>query len=147
MDKIGLLAEQFGLSVEALWPVLLHNMVIRGIMCPEICVLQSIFGMIQCTMKLIFCTMCQDLFKLSLERKNCKCGRCCGRYIDDLNAEFSGPAIPLGISNTSLGNAIVVYNKEAANLPVEMFTIPSNCKTMIKREIGNESFRLNGRTT
>ena len=47
-------------------------------------------------MKLIVCTECWDVFKLDFEIRNCKCGKCSGRYLDDgVHSEYRGEtAVP-----------------------------------------------------
>jgi len=52
-------------------------------------------------MKLLMCTECNDIFNLKYKTKACTCGKTEGRYVDDLNATYSGPAIPIGFANTS----------------------------------------------
>jgi hypothetical protein len=34
-------------------------------------------------MKLLFCFECQDIVRLSPERRTCRCGRAWGQYLDD----------------------------------------------------------------
>ena len=52
-------------------------------------------------MKLLMCTECNDIFNLKYKTKACTCGKTEGRYVDDLNATYSGPAIPIGFANAS----------------------------------------------
>jgi len=52
-------------------------------------------------MKLLMCTECGDIFNLKYETKTCTCRKTEGRYIDQLNATYNGPAIPIGFANTS----------------------------------------------
>jgi len=85
-------------------------------------------------MKLLLCTSCQDVFKLQLELRTCRCGAASGRYLDGLHAEYSGDsAIPIGFDNPSLTHAI--RNRPAAGIGVEFvaFVIPRICKTYSKR--------------
>ena len=50
-------------------------------------------------MKLIFCSTCHDVFKLSRTLKSCECGKAKGRYLaDGLYAEINGGAIPIGMA-------------------------------------------------
>lgn len=59
-------------------------------------------------MKLIFCTECQDVRKITA---TCACGKSKGVYHSDgWNVTVSGPCIVLGISNTSLQGAIHLYH-------------------------------------
>ena len=52
-------------------------------------------------MKLHMCLECMDVFSLSHKEKVCGCGNTKGRYIDNLNAEYSGNAQPIGFANGS----------------------------------------------
>jgi hypothetical protein len=53
-------------------------------------------------MKLLYCKKCKDVINLKLELKTCSCEETEGRYIDDINAEYSGKhAIPFAIDNFS----------------------------------------------
>lgn len=38
--------------------------------------------------------------------KTCACGKVGGVYLDEVNAEFWGPCIPMGIDNRSLASAL-----------------------------------------
>jgi hypothetical protein len=58
-------------------------------------------------MKLIYCTQCQDVFKLARELRQCSCGRCKGKYKEDgHHAVNNGKGISLAISNPHLWNAV-----------------------------------------
>ena len=51
-------------------------------------------------MKLIFCPECGDIRMLHRSGVTCWCGKSSGRYMEDnLHAEISGLAIPIGIDN------------------------------------------------
>lgn len=85
-------------------------------------------------MKLIFCPKCQDVLKLSLDKKNCKCGESWGRYKDKLNAVIGGEAVPLGFDNGSFVGALRgenLWNQFTA------FVIDLPCKTIKKEEKEN----------
>lgn len=61
-------------------------------------------------MKLLFCTECEDIIRLKTGNlKKCDCGRISGRYIDEINAVYSGPAYPIGIDNNYFAQAIRCY--------------------------------------
>ncbi len=68
-------------------------------------------------MKLLFCRRCRDIFNLTLKQtKACGCGHARGRYIDQLNAEFSGKdAVPIGIDNYSFFARINPQKQPEAN--------------------------------
>ena len=82
-------------------------------------------------MKLIFCTECQDVVKLVKDKiKKCKCGRCSGKYIDGLNAWYSGDSvIPLGFSNPSFIEAIHKQPETGLGKLFSAFVIPKECDT------------------
>jgi DNA-directed RNA polymerase subunit RPC12/RpoP len=61
-------------------------------------------------MKLIFCPVCQDVFKLIDTVRYCRCGNCSGRYIDKLKAEVNGKGISIAFSSFSLSQAISKLN-------------------------------------
>jgi len=58
--------------------------------------------------KLLLCTDCADVFKLSAAMTACDCGRTRGRYLDDgLHAEVFGEhALVIGLDNHGLARAI-----------------------------------------
>lgn len=58
-------------------------------------------------MKLLLCIKCSDVVALrSSQERTCECGLCGGKYVDDLNAEYWGPAYLLGFANSSLVSAL-----------------------------------------
>lgn len=82
-------------------------------------------------MKLIFCDICDDVFKLTKDIRYCQCKRCSGRYIDDINAEYTN-GIPIGFDNFSLGAAVQAQPIAGLGKKFEAFVIPKNVKTMTK---------------
>lgn len=82
-------------------------------------------------MKLLLCPECDDLFNLHFEIRTCRCGKSSGRYINDVNAEYRGKAIPIGFANSSLGSAIRRYKVDAGNHEFVAFTIPASAKSII----------------
>jgi hypothetical protein len=84
-------------------------------------------------MKLIFCTVCHDIFRLSDTPKACMCGASHGQYTDALNATYGGSAVPLGISNQSLVMALKNRPECGQGQGFVAFVIPKNCDTY-KRE-------------
>ena len=60
-------------------------------------------------MKLLLCRICQDVRKLQRSRTRCDCGRSWGMYLNDLNAEYHGPCIPIGFDNHELHDAVLRY--------------------------------------
>lgn len=91
-------------------------------------------------MKLLFCPRCSDVVKLKVGViRVCDCGASHGQYIDELNAEYSGEAIPLGFSNPSLLEALrerdrKIRDGQEANqrwgINFEAFTIPTGADSV-----------------
>jgi hypothetical protein len=82
-------------------------------------------------MKLIFCSSCQDVFKLRSEIHYCECGKIWGRYKrDGLYAEISDQAIPLGFNNHHF--RLAVKNRPVSGLGKSFvaFVIPKDCGTI-----------------
>lgn len=69
-------------------------------------------------MKLLHCTACLDVFSLDYQRKSCQCGRVYGEYQrDGVHAVYGGEtAVPLGIANTSLHDAMRTRDNALAAL-------------------------------
>lgn len=89
-------------------------------------------------MKLLLCNNCQDVFNLTDITKICSCGQTHGKYIDDLNAEYSGQhAIPLGFSNSALSFAIrnqpTIKEFDGLGLDFSAFVVPKDAPTFIKK--------------
>jgi len=86
-------------------------------------------------MKLIFCPDCQDIRKIGHNNTYCACGASYGRYLDDINAEYGGLALPFGMSNPSLYRAFRMYEEgkvKTVSVMVEAFLIPEDCETFVK---------------
>lgn len=84
-------------------------------------------------MKLLFCPDCQDVFKLQKTVKSCQCGRCSGRYINNLEAVYND-GIPLGFDNTTLGMAIANQPVAGWGKKFDAFVIPKNVPTLTKTD-------------
>ncbi len=85
-------------------------------------------------MKLIFCPECWDVVKLDVDSvRKCKCEKSSGVYLDDLNATYSGSAVPLGFSNPSLARALRSQPDFAPGRVFDAFVIEKNCPTFIKK--------------
>lgn len=85
-------------------------------------------------MKLIFCPKCGDLFKLSQSTKKCLCKKSYGKYLDGLNAEIGGNAVPVGINNISFLEALYKRPLDGEGSRFEAFVIPVRCETVLKAE-------------
>ena len=85
-------------------------------------------------MKLLLCKNCQDVIRLVQgEVRTCRCGKVSGKYLDDLNAIYSGEeAIPLGLANGSLVEALRNQPEEGKGKVFTAFVIPKNCYTFEK---------------
>lgn len=62
-------------------------------------------------MKLLLCLDCHDIFNLKKQEKSCGCGKTKGKYIDNLNAVYSGNAQPIGFANESFGKGYRVQKE------------------------------------
>ncbi|MGJ9458513.1 hypothetical protein [Oceanobacillus sp. CF4.6] len=86
-------------------------------------------------MKLLLCLECGDLFNLDYSIKKCSCGKVEGKYIDNINAVYKGGvAVPMGISNPSLLEAIRNQPEKGMGEEFTAFTIPKKCPTFIKQD-------------
>ncbi len=93
-------------------------------------------------MKLLLCTKCSSIFSLSVgKEKSCDCNLSSGKYIDTLNAEISGPCMPIGFKNSSFISSlkmILAENKVqveptcCSGVDFTAFFI-HDCSTSIKR--------------
>jgi len=81
-------------------------------------------------MKLIFCPRCQDVKKLQSWMTYCECQESFGRYIDNLNAEIFGEAIPIGFANHLFYSAIRNQPEVGSGKVFEAFIIPKLCDTI-----------------
>jgi hypothetical protein len=85
-------------------------------------------------MKLLFCKNCQDVIRLVQEEKRtCSCGKVSGRYINDLDAIYSGKeAIPIGFANSSFAHAIANQPEKDWGKEFTAFVIQKKCNTFAK---------------
>ena len=90
-------------------------------------------------MKLLYCPECSMIFNLSQKPRTCDCGKCGGSYLDEINAEYYGPAVVFGIGNASFLRAAAVQevlDHEAKpgtiGAPFDAFMIPANVPTIKK---------------
>jgi hypothetical protein len=82
-------------------------------------------------MKLVFCPFCHDVFELRpKEWRTCKCGKVGGMYKDNLNAEITKDAIPLGFDNFEFMSALRNRPKKGLGRRFEAFVIPEECPTI-----------------
>lgn len=67
------------------------------------------------------------------EERSCFCGKSKGKYLDNLYAEYSGPAIPIGFANFSFVQALRNQPDKAPGKTFEAFVIEKNCPTFKKK--------------
>lgn len=79
-------------------------------------------------MKLILCANCGGLVPLSRATRSCGCGDSWGWYVNDVLAEYGGEAIPVGIDNRDLLDAINRYPDE--RFTIRCWVMPPTCATM-----------------
>jgi len=60
------------------------------------------------------------------------CGACGGTYVDNVQAEYYGPAIPLGFDNPSFLQAVDNQPNRGMGKLFTGFVIPKECKTFRK---------------
>lgn len=85
-------------------------------------------------MKLLMCKNCGDVFNLGFKTKTCACGKTSGKYLDNINAEYSGKyAIPLGFNNFELTTAIQLQPTKGNGFEFCAFVIPEKCDTFIRK--------------
>lgn len=80
--------------------------------------------------KLIYCKNCHDIVRLFYEERCCKCGACHGKYLDELNAEINGSAIPIGFDNIDFVHAVCHQPKAGDGELFTAFVIPKKCSTI-----------------
>lgn len=85
-------------------------------------------------MKLLFCMICQDVVKMDVDPRKCKCGGCEGAYKDDkFHAWYKGDmAIPLGFANNTLAAALSSQPDSGMGKSFTAFVIPKECPTFEK---------------
>lgn len=82
-------------------------------------------------MKLIFCPHCQDMFKMQQVHRACACGKSAGQYAaDGLHCTITGSAIPIGIENTSLVDALESRPQSGKGKRFNAFVIPVAAPTV-----------------
>jgi len=76
-------------------------------------------------MKLVYCPECQDLVRLFVEDRRCKCGQSGGHYeTNGRDAKLWGKAIPFGLDNFELGRALHRQPESGIGKAVSFFIIP-----------------------
>ncbi len=77
-------------------------------------------------MKLIFCNECHDIVNMRYETRACGCGKSEGKYIDEVELEYSGPCRVLGFTNKSFAAALSFqqHNGNKKGIVFKSFVIP-----------------------
>lgn len=85
-------------------------------------------------MKLLLCKSCQDVIRLiPNEVRSCKCGNCSGKYINGIDAVYTGEnAVPLGFANSTLVSSIRNQPQSGMGSNFTAFVIPVICPTFKK---------------
>jgi hypothetical protein len=105
-------------------------------------------------MKLLMCLDCGDIFNLTYKDKSCGCGKTHGRYIDSLNAEYSGHAQAIGFNNKSFKIAYQLQKIEdkhqkkptcCEGVTFEAFFIPEAATSLNKIELLTPSINSYGK--
>lgn len=82
-------------------------------------------------MKLIYCTSCSDVVRLTKRERECECGKAHGQYHEDgLNATIGGTAVPLGFANYSFVDAVRSQPEDGRGHHFVAFVIPRKCPTV-----------------
>lgn len=71
-------------------------------------------------MKLVFCSLCHDIFNLRLHSKSCSCENITAKYLEDgLQAEIivkeRGTAWPIGFANESFFTKLAVQSRKVTH--------------------------------
>lgn len=100
-------------------------------------------------MKLLFCDVCQDVFKLGRKLKTCDCGRVKGKYEKNgHNAVVNGKGYSVAIGNGSFIEALYNLQRTESNVRHEFIddcrveycwirphTGPGNPRTIIQEDL------------
>lgn len=81
-------------------------------------------------MKLIYCPNCKDIIRISKDYRGCHCGQSGGKYLDIINAEIYGMAIPIAFVNTEFES--VTQCRPKNNVYFDAFVIGEDAMTVKK---------------
>ena len=85
-------------------------------------------------MKLIYCSACGAIVRLSLQPGFCDCGKSWGKYYDNSFATYGGKAVPMIILNSEFVKALThkqTGEHESGLLDFTAGFIPKNSKTFM----------------
>jgi len=74
------------------------------------------------------------------EERACSCERSKGKYVDEINLEYSGPCRVLGFTNKSFASALSYrqHNGNKKGIVFKSFVIPPHGDNIVRVEEGNE---------
>ena len=82
-------------------------------------------------MKLLFCIKCRAVFNLTYDLKYCDCKLTSGKYVNSLEAVYSGGyAVPIGFENHDFAKSVRYQPAEGTGERFDAFVIPKKCPTM-----------------
>ena len=84
-------------------------------------------------MKLIYCKVCRDILAIRLRPRVCQCRQSGCQYVDSINAEIWGEAVPLGFLNDSFIEALKGRPERGLGKRFTAFVIPEECDTVTIR--------------
>lgn len=85
-------------------------------------------------MRLLLCTRCNDVVRLTSSPRSCLCKATRGMYKDDVHAVYSGKcAIPLGFDDSSFSNAAQNW-LEWRDQEFKAFVVERDCPTFRRVE-------------
>lgn len=82
---------------------------------------------------MLLCVECDSIFSLGYKLKVCTCGKVSGKYVDEVNAIYSGDsAYPIAFANSSFRDALRNQPKSGAGKRFDAFVVAKDCGTYIK---------------
>jgi len=91
-------------------------------------------------MKLLFCPECSDVIKLDLGyTRECHCGLCRGKYIDDTHAVTNGKGLCIAMANPDISQAYAKVHFDGTVMPIRCWARPNtglaNPHTKVEEEL------------
>lgn len=83
-------------------------------------------------MKLAFCPICKDIFKLTGDVRSCQCGKSSGVLKNRTEAHVNGPLKMLGINDKSLYEALAAQPTKGAGKEFSAFVLPKVNKSTVR---------------
>ena len=85
-------------------------------------------------MKLLLCRACADVFRVRDDTRRCQCGSSGGYLDDEHRLRVWGPAVLLGIENSSVETALRIARPHGARAPIRAFVLPERHEHVERRE-------------